>query len=267
MRAEKMNVQINAKDVVASEDSLILTDGSLKGEQHYILALSTGMVGNRLGGQEIEKGDYSSVSKDGLEIKVKAKEVYVTAKKRHDVITVKDADIFFKNKYLGRWGSFTAHTNKGQEYFEANYPEFGTIPRLGMFFGPGFVFDVPTGASMKFIPFVNYKKKWGIGAALKYRSGTNYTEAYYGTSNKTFILRGRQNLDDRLYLQYGVNSYLDDWFLGSGMAKYRVEAVYHDSVLVPNTLGLGRNARYRHRFSAGYVQDANYNRHGENQGL
>ncbi len=266
MRAEKMNMQINAKDVVASEDSLVLTDGSLKGEQHYILALRSGMVGDRLGGYDYAEGEYSSISKDGLEVRVKAKDVYVTAKKRHDVITVKDADIFLKNKYLGRWGSFTAHTNKGQEYFEADYPEFGNIPRLGMFAGPGFVFDVPTGASVKFIPFVNYKKKWGIGAALKYRSGTNYTEAYYGTSLKNFILRGRQHLDDRFYLQYGVNSYLEDWFLGSGMSKYRVEAVYNDSMTVPNTLGLGRNARYRHRISAGYVQDADYNRHGESLG-
>lgn len=263
MNTSKMNMFINAKDVVASEDTLELTDGSMQGDKHYILRLRSGMMGSRLGQILVPEEQKTSLSKDGLDIQVKAKEIYVTAKKHHDVITVKDADIYFKNNYITRWGSFTAHTNKGQEYFEANYPEFGSIPRIGMFAGPGFVFDVPNGATLKVIPFVNYKDKLGIGAGLKYRSGTNFTEAYYGSANDMFIMRGRQYLDDRFYLQYGVNAYQDEWFMGSGMAKYRFEGIYRDSTMIPNTLGLGRHARYRQRISAGYVEDANYNRKGE----
>ena len=266
MHTNKMNMLVNAKDVVASEDSIELKEGSITGDKHYILVLKSNMVGARLENFEIPEDEYSSLSKDGLDIKIKAKEIYVTAKKNHDIFTVKDADIYFKDNYVTRWRSFTAHTNKNQEYFEANYPEFGNIPRIGMFAGPGFVFDVPNGATLKFIPFINYKSKWGIGAALKYRSGTNYTEMYYGSANDMFVLRGRQGLDDRLYLQYGVNSYLDEWWLGSGLAKYRVEAVYRDSYTIPNTLGEGRSAAFRQRISAGYLQDANFNRKGEHLG-
>ena len=263
MHTDKMNMLINAKDVVASEDSIELTDGTMIGDKHYTLRLRSGMMGSRLGNIIVPEEEKSSISKDGLEIRVNAKDIYVTAKKNHDIITVKDADIYYKNKYITRISSFTAHTNKGQEYFEGNYPELGSIPRMGMFIGPGFVFDIPNGATAKFIPFLNYKNKWGIGAALKYRSGTNFTEMYYGSANDIFILRGRQFLDDRFYLQYGVNAYQDEWFLGSGMAKYRFEGVYRDATVIPNTLGQGKHARYRQRISAGYVQDSNYNRHGE----
>lgn len=265
MKTHKMNMLVNAKDVVASEDAIELKNGSLQGDGHYILILRSLMAG-RFDGIDIPEDDRSSISGSGLEIKVKAKEIFVTAKKKHDVITVKDADIFFKDKYITRWGSFTAHTNKNQEYFEANYPEFGNMPRIGLFIGPGFVFDTPNGASMKFIPFLNYKSKFGIGAGLKYRSGTNYTEMFYGTANSMLVMRGRQMFDDRFYMQYGINSYLDDWWAGAGLTKYRIEGVYRDAATIKNTLGLDRNARFRQRVSFGYLKDSDYNRHGEHLG-
>ncbi|MBR6099482.1 hypothetical protein IKP85_07020 [bacterium] len=263
MKTEKMNMFINAKEVVASEDTLELRDGSMSGDKHYTLRLRSGMMGTRLGNIVVPEDQQSNISKDGLDIQVKAQEIYVTAKKYHDVVTVKNADIYFKDKYIANLSSLTSHTNKGQEYFEANYPEFGTIPRIGMFAGPGFVFDVPNGATLKVIPFANYKNKFGIGAGLKYRSGTNYTEMYYGSANDMLVMRGRQFFDDRFFMQYGINSYQDDWFLGSNMAKYRVEAVYRDSTIIPHTLGYGRSARYRQRVSFGYMQNSNYDRKGE----
>ena len=94
MSTSKSNLLVNAKDVVASEDTIELREGSLEGEQHYLLVLKSGMVGERLENHEIPDYDRSSISKDGLEIRVKAKDVYVTAKKKHNVFTVKNADIF-----------------------------------------------------------------------------------------------------------------------------------------------------------------------------
>lgn len=266
MSTVKTNLLVNAKDVVASEDAIELKEGFMEGEQHYIIELKSLMAGTMLENHEIPEEDRSSFSKDGLEIKVKAKDVFVTAKKKHNVYTVKNADIYYKDNYLTHLGSLSIHTNKDNQYFEANYPEFGNQPRIGMYIGPGFVFDVPNGAIIKAIPFLNYKDKWGIGGALKYRSGTNYTEVFYGTSLGNFVARGRQSLDDRLYIQYGVNSYLDEWFLGSSLAKYKVEAVYNDSTTVTNTLGAGRNATFRQRVAAGYLQDTNFSRSGENVG-
>ena len=264
MKAHKMNMLVKAKDVSASEDTLVLENGSMQGEGDYILRFRSRMVGPRLEEMMIPEDEFTSAAgKEGLKVKVKADEVYVTAKKDHDVVTVKDADIFIKGNYITRIGSFTAHTNKNHEYFAANYPELGSKPRLGMFIGPGFVFDAPYGGgTFKLIPFLNYKNDFGVGAALKYRSGTNYTEAYYGTAENVFILKGRQFLDDRLYLQYGVNSYLEEWWMGSGMSKYQVQAIYRDSYTIPNTLG-NRSAQYRQRISAGYIQDTKKNRKNE----
>lgn len=265
MNTSKMNMEINAKSVTAEEDSIILEDGTMRGDKHYMLVLRSRMIGPRLEHMLINEEDRSSLSgEDGLHVQVKADEIYVTAKKDHDIVKVKNADIYYEDNHLFRFGNFTAHTNKNHEYFEANYPELGSKPRIGMFAGPGFVFDSPIGGgTLKFIPFLNYKNKFGVGAGLKYRSGTNFTEAYYGSAADIFMLKGRQFLDDRLYLQYGINSYLEDWFMGSGMSKYQLEAIYRDSVTIPNTLGQGKSARYRQRISAGYVQDTEYNRKNE----
>lgn len=266
MKTDKMNMIINAKNVTASEDTIVLEDGNMTGDKHYILYLRSRMIGPRLEDMLIDENDRSTITgDDGLKVKIKADEIYVTAKKDHDIVTVKNADIYLHDNHLTRFRSFTAHTNKNHEYFEANYPELGSKPRLGMFVGPGFVFDSPYGGgTFKVIPFLNYKSGLGAGAALKYRSGTNFTEAYYGSAADIFMLKGRQFLDDRLYLQYGVNSYVEDWFLGSGMSKYQIEAVYRDSTTIPNTIAKGLPARYRQRITAGYIQDSTYNRRNEN---
>ncbi len=265
MNTSKMNMEINAKTVSAEEDSIILEDGTMRGDKHYMLTLRSRMFGPHLEGMIVKDEDRSAIStEEGLKVRVKTEEIYVTAKKDHDIVKVKNADIYYQDNHLFRLGSFVAHTNKNHEYFEANYPELGSKPRIGMFLGPGFVFDSPIGnGSLKFVPFLNYKNKLGVGAGLKYRSGTNFTEAYYGSAADIFMLKGRQFLDDRLYLQYGINSYLEDWFMGSGMSKYQLEAIYRDAVTIPNTLGQGKSARYRQRISAGYVQESDYNRRNE----
>ena len=264
MEASKMNMLINAKNVTAAEDTIVLEDGSMIGNKSYKLILRSRMIGPRLEQMMIPEDETSTaVGKDGLKVKVKAEEIYVTAKKDHDVVSVKNADIYYLDNHIMRIGNFTAHTNKNHEYVEANYPELGSKPRIGMFAGPGFVFDAPFGGgTLKLIPFLNYKNEIGVGAGLKYRSGTNYTEAYYGSAANIFLLKGRQFLDDRLYLQYGVNSYLEDWWMGSGMSKYQLEAIYRDSATIPNTLGK-YSAQFRQRISAGYIQDTDYNRKNE----
>ena len=61
---------------------------------------------------------------------------------------------------------FTNNYNE-KDYFEANYPEFGSRSRIGMFLGPGFVFGVPTGGTVKVIPFLNYKDKISITPFIK----------------------------------------------------------------------------------------------------
>ena len=49
------------------------------------------------------------------------------------------------------------------------------------------------------------------------------TDAAYASAPDIWYVKGRQRLDDNLYLQYGMNSYLDDWFMGRRMGKYVAE--------------------------------------------
>lgn len=187
--------------------------------------------------------------------------IIVNAKKDHDVITLKDTKIRYgKNNKVFRIPSLTAYLDKQHSSFEANYPEFGSIARLGMFIGPGVVFEVPRAGTLKFIPFLNYRKGTvGFGGALRYKSTHNLTELSYGSVSDIWVLKGHQQLDDKLSLEYGMNYFQNQWFLGSRMPKYAVELLYQDKYRIPSTFKKGLNMTYEHRGSFGYYHNSMYN--------
>lgn len=269
LKAKEAFMTVKARKSKIEDDKIILYDGKMVSEDSYILNLQTKMIGgNHFNRMIIDEDDRSSITTafgdiGDTAIHIKAKDIIVNAKKEHDTFTMKQADVYYGDYKLFKIPSFTAHTNKGHDYFEANYPEFGSRSRIGMFAGPGFVFDVPNGAIVKAIPFLNYKDKIGFGGALKYRSATNYTDFMYGSCNDIFVLKGKQYLDDKLYMQYGANSYMDEWFFGRRMPKYSVELVYDDKTTIPNTFKEGYGLTFRHRASVGYMQNNDINRYGE----
>ncbi len=251
-------------------DKLILHNGKMESKDSYKLNLHSRMIGgNMFHTMEIDDEDRSSITDEigEVAVNIKAKEVFVNAKKNHDTITLKKAKINYGDFTLFTIPSITAHTNKAHQYFEGNYPEFGSRGRLGMFAGPGFTFDTPlqNGSTVKLIPIINKKSgDLGFGGMLKYRSGTNYTEMGYGSGADVFVLRGKQYFDDKFYMQYGSNSYMDEWFFGPRMAKYNAEFIYKDHGVVHSTLGEGLDLSFRHRAGFGFMQNSDYNRHGEN---
>lgn len=264
MKADKMNMVIRAKKANAGDNLIVLEDGKMYAEKSFMLRFKTRIIGSDFSQMQILDEDRSYLDPSGnAKIKVVAKEISVNAKKNHDLITVKDADIKYNDFTIRHIRSLTAHTNKKHEYFEANYPEFGSRSRIGMFAGPGFVFDLPNGATVKAIPFLNYKDDIGIGGALKYRSGTNFTEMMYGSAEDIFVLRGAQQFDDKFFMQYGMNSYMDNWWLGSRMAKYMTEFVFRDGVRKRDFLGKNMDLTFKQRLGAGYIHDSDVNRFDE----
>ncbi len=264
LKADKMNMVIHAKQASAGDNLIVLEDGKMYAEKSFILRFKSRIIGSDFSQMQILDEDRSYLDPSGnAKIKVVAKEIIVDAKKNHDLITVKDADIKYNDIRLRHIRSLTAHTNKKHEFFEANYPEFGSRARIGMFIGPGFVFDLPNGATVKAIPFLNYKDDIGIGGALKYRSGTNFTEMMYGSAENVFVLRGAQQFDDKFFMQYGMNSYMDNWWLGSRMAKYMTEFVFRDGVRKRDFLGKNLDLTFRQRLGAGYIHDSDVNRFDE----
>lgn len=265
----KMSVMSNNAEKAEMEDGkIVLHNGKMLSEDSYILNFQTRMIGgNNFYSVVLDDEDRSSIEDfvGDTAVHIKAKDININAKKDIDVITLKKADIQYGDVHLFTWPSISIHTNKKREFFDANYPEFGSRSRLGMFLGPGIVFDTPlqNGSTLKVLPIVNHDDGFGFGGMLKYRSATNYTDFAYGSASDTFILKGKQYLDDRLYLQYGANSYMDEWFFGRRMPKYSAELIYHDRAVIPNTIGKNLNLNFRHRFGFGYMQNNDVNRHGE----
>lgn len=264
VNAAPPKLRLSAKTAVSEQDKLILTDGRLYSENSTKYRFISRMIGPAFSNMVIDEEDRSSLMGNGdSHFKISASHILVNPKKYTDTVTVKDAEIYHNDKYLFTLPSFTAHTDKNQGYVEANYPEFGSMSRLGSFFGPGLVLDTPFNSSVKLIPFINYKKDLGIGGAVKYHSAFNTTNFMYGSSNDIFVLRGKQILDENLFLQYGANAYMDNWFLGRRMPKYNVELVYHKGTKIKDFVAEGKDLTFNHRASFGYMQDGDWNMHTE----
>lgn len=256
LSAEKMLMKIHARNAQSVDNKIILEDGNMHAAKPFVARFKTRILGTDLTRMVINDEDRSVLDKSGqAKVTLNATEIDVDADKEHNVVTVKDADLSYNDKHLLHFRNAKFYTNKNTDYFEANYPEIGSRSNLGMFVGPGFVFKTPFASTVKLVPFLNYKNDIGVGGAIKYKSSTNQTEFMYGSAEDIFVLRGKQQLDDNLYLQYGANSYLDDWFMGNRMAKYAAELVYNNGRRVNNFLGPKMDLTFKNRFSAGIMED------------
>ena len=259
---------VTARKAEMDEDLITLYNGQMVSKDSYIINFHTKMVGgDRFKRMFVEEEDRTYIRDEIGEtpVTVKAKEIIVDAKKNTDTITLKKAQIHFGDFKLFTLPTIKMHTNKQQEYFEGNYPELGSRGKFGMFLGPGYTIDTPlqNGSTLKLMPIINKKSDWGIGGFLKYRSATNFTDFGYGSGSDMVFLRGKQYLDDKLYMQYGINSYMDEWFLGRRMAKYDAELVYEDNGIIPSTIGDKLDLNFKHRFGFGYMHNSDFNRYGE----
>lgn len=259
-------LKVEAENATTENDKLILKNGRIFSDVSHRIFFRSSMVGPRLEQMVIgddERSFIPSANNETGAFKIDAEDVYIDAMKNHNKITLKNADIYYRGNEIIRWPSFTAYVNKNSDYFEANYPEIGSIPRLGMFAGPGFVFATPFDSTIKIAPVLNYKDDLGFGGIVRYKSATNMTDAAYASAPDIWYIKGRQRLDDNFYLQYGMNAYLDDWFMGRHMGKYVAEFIYEDRHKYKDFLGPDRQMKFRHRIGAGYMHDCDINRHGE----
>lgn len=266
LRSPQPNVTVYANRANASDDLVELEDGKLASEHSYILKLKT--HSNRVKFERMIIPEASRSHLDDLtghaKLKIVAKNVKVTANDEHDVFKLEDAIVQAEDTKLFKIKKIGFHTNKHHNYVETDFPEVGSRSLVGMYAGPGYVYDAPWGASLKVMPIINYKDSdWGIGGALRYSSSTNRTSMVYGSAKDIFVMRGRQSLDDKLFLHYGVNSYMNDWWMGQRMAKYLAEFIYADGQKINDFMGAGRPLTFRQRISAGYIHDSEINRYGE----
>ena len=264
IRAGQTAMKLNAKKVETINDKMVFTDGEMYSEKGGKFNFVSRMIGANVSDMIVDENDKSLfLSDENSSWKVVASEVGIDASNSHDIFSVKDAEVYHNDKHIFTLPSFKAYTNKSREYFEANYPEIGSVSRFGMFAGPGFVFRAPYGSTLKFIPLINYKDEFGIGAAFKFKSSFNDTHLMYGSGSDIFRLRGKHQLDENLHLQYSSNAYMDNWFLGRRMPKYLAELVYDKKTRLNDFLSEGQDLNFRHRASVAYAQDGEYNMRSE----
>ena len=263
--SEFPKLNITAEHGTQQDGLLIFNNGTMFSDNSTIYRLSTQMVGPRISDMIIDENERALFfGEPNHSVDISVSKLEIDGRKNHDVIKAKGIKIGHNGKYYFKWPSITMYTDKDRNFFEGNYPEFGTQRKIGMFAGPGFAFSGPFGSVIKLIPMVTYNKGFGIGGMMKYVNKYNRTEFGYSTRKSTFVLRGHQQLDDDLYLHYGYNSYVDEWFLGARMPKYIAEIVYNKGFMHKGFLGGNRDMTFSHRASFGFMKDDDENTNGEN---
>ncbi len=186
--------------------------------------------------------------------KIKANEIIINSEENLDTLKLRKAEITSGGKTILKIPRLTVYTNKGHDFVEGNYPELGSRRYLGMYIGPGFVFQLPKGCLLKLIPALTYKGKIGVGGVARFWSATNQTQVAYGTSKSKIVVRGQQKLDDNLKIVYSSYDYIEDWLLGRRMPKYGADIIYRKRY-IGNPISKKYATTYEHGVTAGYFQD------------
>ena len=193
--------------------------------------------------------------------KIKAKEIVIESGQDRNLVTMKRAKIYKNEKKIGTIPKFQASAESNMAEMETSLPEMGYIRQMGLFLGPGFLFDGPKNSTVKFSPLLMIDSTgetgdtgsggFGIGGIAKIRTATNMTKIAYGTPRQKWILKGEQEFSDPRYkFNYSTNDFIDDWFLGGKMPYRMAELVFKDSKNLDD-LGL----IYDYKYSGGIASD------------
>ena len=246
------DIKLSAKEARLFSDRIEEYDGVAKILKNEVLAFRANSFANYVDQSGLSAQNYWQNKNVTTGIySLKANTIYIDSRKEHDVITVKNADLFFKNHKIAVIPSARIVSNKKNTVIESNIPEFGSQSLLGMHAGPAVVLNVPGGSTLKLAPIVTYASdKIGIGGIAKFRNPYNVTEVAYGTSKDELLVRGRQKIAPGLNLNYSRLTNRSEWFLGFRKPKYAASLDYSRSDYVKD-LGL----KFSQLYSAGVFVD------------
>lgn len=197
------------------------------------------------------KKKYDENIKDRGAYRIKAKVIYVDSRDEHNVMTLKNADIYMKKIKVGSLPSLKVVSNKEHQYVETNIPEFGQVSQLGMYAGPSIVLNTPGSSTLKLTPILNYAdSKFGLGGIARFRNSKNLTEIAYGSAKDEFVIRGSHKLTEKLRMDYSQNAYQDEWFLGYRRPRYSAQLQYDTNDYIDDL-----NLTFSQRFSGGFFVD------------
>ena len=183
--------------------------------------------------------------------RLKAKTIVIDSYKDRDIATLKNADIYVKDTKIASAGKMRLYTDKEQEYIETNMLELGSMRNFGAFVSPGIVFQTPNSSTLKIGPALTYgESELGVGAMGRFLTDKNRTAFGWSSSHDKFVVRGEQELTENLSLQYGINSYMNNFFLGGRMPKYGFQFIHHKDYKIDDL-----DITFQNRYIGGYFKD------------
>lgn len=254
-------IEIKAKKGYVYGDKITQEEGSIDVKESFPIKFKPTGYSPILSNMIVPKSQTLTDDMENRLVKFKARDIIITQKGELETIAIKHADVKKGKHTILKIPAIKIYTNKNHDYAETNIWELGSYRDLGMFIGPGFVFELPKGSVFKAIPMLNYRGGIGVGAIGRFNSGTNQTEIAYGTAGSKILAHGYQKLDDHLFLQYGMNEYMDDWWLGRRRPKYGASIAYKNSYSSDNFLLKGHNSYYQHMLDFGFYHDMEHEGH------
>lgn len=250
------DITIKAKEAYLYSDKLEQHEGVAKLLRNEVIRLgATSFAGYVDQGNVFSNVNNNKNDEKGM-YKIKAQTIYIESKDDHENITLKNADLYLKNRKIAVIPSMKIVTNKQRTNVETNFPEFGSESMLGSHIGPAVVLNVPGGSTLKLAPLVTYsKEKVGLGGIARFRNATNMTEMAYGTSRDRFLLRGKQKIAPGLMFNYSSYTNQSEWFLGYRMPKYSAQLNYSTNDYIKDL-----KLRFSQMYSAGVFVDKAYNK-------
>lgn len=251
-----MLIKIRAKQAVVNDASTEAIDGIVTFNDKTSYKMISRPVFNfhePMMDEVIPKNFYFKEKYDN-KWRLKAKTIVIDSYKDRDIATLKNADIYIKDTKLATAGNLKLYTDKEQGYIETNMLELGSLRNFGAYISPGIVFKTPNASTLKIGPAVTYKSDFGVGALGRFMTDKNRTDFGWSSSKSKFVVRGDQEFTDNLKLEYGINSYLGNGFLGSRMPKYGVQLVHFKTYDIEDL-----DVQFTNRFSGGFARDWNSN--------
>lgn len=258
---ETATLQIKSKKGYVYGDKIVQENGTMTVDSSFPINFISAMRGPIMSQMIVPKDETLTSDMEKGIIKLKTRDMVIKQKGDLEVLSLRKATLFKGRRKLIKIPSVKFYTNKNNDYVETNSWELGSYRGLGMFIGPGFVFELPRGSVFKAIPMLNYKSGFGVGAIGRFQNSSNRTQVAYGTTVGDFLIRGKQKLDDNLYLQYGMNDYMNEWFLGRRRPKYGLDLVYEKGYASGDFLLKGHASEFKHRIDMGYYHDIDKDNH------
>lgn len=254
------SLKVRAEEAYVYPDRIEEYEGVANILEDKKIAFGSSNFTNMLNPGQLDFGEFYKPKVEPTSLKIKAKDIIVNSEEGHNTIDIKQAGVYYKKFKLGVVPTLKILSDKENSVMETNIPEIGSDGNIGMYAGPSYVIGLPAASVLKLAPIVLYskdEKKFGIGGIAKFNSRSNITEMAYGSAENKFMIRGNQNITNKLKINYSQNMYVTEWFLGFRRPKYALDLEYGDGYYIEDL-----DIKFRHRLQAGYYSD--YARLGSN---